>query len=130
MLCRLSVLAVWGLISEMAKDGYEPLPNGLIVKKSNVHGLGLFAEKDFDIGENFGMCHFSYGSADERKIIRTPLGGFINHSLTPNCVKVSNQHTQWIPGQGNFIFLRYNLIALRNIKENEEITLKYKLYEI
>tara|TARA_Y100000296_G_C5047308_1_gene192980 strand:- start:271 stop:633 length:363 start_codon:yes stop_codon:yes gene_type:complete len=120
---------VWGLISEMAKDRYEPLPNGLIVKKSNIHRLGLFAEKDFDIGENFGMCHFGYGS-DERKIIRTPLGGFINHSLTPNCVKVLNQHTQWISGQGNFIFLRYNLIALRNIKENEEMTLKYKLYEI
>jgi len=113
----------------MAKGSYEPLPKGLIVKKSNIHGFGLFAEKDFSIGENFGMCHFGYGS-EERRIIRTPLGGFINHSLTPNCAKVSNQYTWWISGQGNFTFLRYNLIALRNIKENEEITLKYSLYEI
>tara|TARA_Y100001963_G_C6770535_1_gene444635 strand:+ start:1279 stop:1725 length:447 start_codon:yes stop_codon:yes gene_type:complete len=112
------------------KNKYQPLPEGLVIKSSMIHGLGLFAERDFSIGENFGMCHFAFGEEKEKKIIRTPLGGFINHSNNPNCAKVSNQYTMWINGQGNFTFLRYNLIALRNIKENEEITLKYSLYEI
>jgi len=47
-------------------------------------------------------------------IIRTPLGGFINHALKPNCELVEN---------GN----QYILRTLRNILPNEELTVRYSL---
>ena len=51
-------------------------------------------------------------------ITRTPLGGFGNHSDTPNCFKVKLEYdNSWIG-------------AIRDIEPNEEITWKYTLYEI
>ena len=63
---------------------YKPLPNLLTIKLSKVDGLGLFAKEGIAQGTNLGMSHIKI--ADQ--IIRTPLGGFINHSNNHNCVKV------------------------------------------
>ena len=60
---------------------YKPLPDSLTIKKSNIQGLGLFAVKTIAKNTDLGMIHFSYGEL----LIRTPLGGFIHHSLKPNC---------------------------------------------
>ena len=55
---------------------------------------------------------------DPDGITRTPLGGFGNHSDTPNCFKIKFGQTKtWIG-------------ALRDIEPDEEITWKYTLYEI
>ena len=50
-------------------------------------------------------------------MFRTPLGGFLNHSDTPNCQKIE------VDG-------RYYIQTLRDIKEGEELTLKYTLYNV
>jgi hypothetical protein len=63
---------------------YKPLPESLTIKQSDINGLGLFTKEDIDQGTNLGMSHLELG----QKIIRTPLGGFINHSNTPNCAKI------------------------------------------
>ena len=55
---------------------YKPLPNSLTIKTSKVNGLGLFAKETIPQATNLGMTHIKIGE----KIIRTPLGGFINHS--------------------------------------------------
>ena len=90
---------------------YKPLPDSLTIKKSNIEGLGLFAVKTIAKNTDLGMIHFSYGEL----LIRTPLGGFINHSLKPNCKKIDLDQ-EW------------HLKTLIDIKKDEELTLKYTMY--
>ena len=62
---------------------YRPLPEILTIKKSPIEGLGLYALKDIKANTYLGITHI----LDERfdnKYIRTPLGGFYNHSNEPN----------------------------------------------
>ena len=92
---------------------YTPLPDGLFIKKSPIEGQGLFTNKFIEENEKLGLSHLVVGG----ELIRTPLGGFVNHSDEPNCIKLK---------EGN----RYNLFTLRDIKVEEEITLKYTFYEI
>ena len=59
---------------------YQALPDGLFINSSQVAGQGIFTNKALEIGTDLGMSHLIIGD----EIIRTPLGGFINHSVTPN----------------------------------------------
>ena len=62
---------------------YRPLPEILTIKKSSIEGLGLYAQKNIKANTFLGITHI----LDERfdnKYIRTPLGGFYNHSNNPN----------------------------------------------
>ena len=61
---------------------YKPLPDSLTIKTSKVNGLGLFAKESIPQATNLGMTHIKIGG----RILRTPLGGFINHANDPNCV--------------------------------------------
>ena len=94
---------------------YRPLPPYVTIKSSPVEGLGLFAvepiRKSIDIGiSHVADRHFKNG------YIRTPLGGFINHSNTPNC-RTSLE--------GRLV----SIITLTDIKEGQELTLKYTMYD-
>ena len=90
---------------------YKPLPESLTIKPSSIDGLGLFATQTIPKNTDLGMIHFTYGEI----IIRTPLGGFINHSEKPNCKKLDLED-EW------------HLKTIKEIKKNEELTLKYTLY--
>jgi len=90
---------------------YKPLPESLTIKPSSIEGLGLFAIKTIPKNTDLGMIHFTYGEL----IIRTPLGGFINHSEKPNCKKLDLED-EW------------HLKTITEIKKDEELTLKYTLY--
>jgi SET domain-containing protein len=100
---------------------YKPLPDSLTVKTSKVDGLGLFAKEGIGQGTNFGMSHLKIGE----KIIRTPLGGFINHSSDANCVKVELHMTN-----EKFDYKKWNLVTLQDIKEGEELTVRYTFYNV
>jgi len=100
---------------------YNPLPNSLTIKTSKVDGLGLFAKENIGQGTNLGMSHVEI----EDEIIRTPLGGFINHSGDANCVKVELRMTN-----EKFDYKKWNLVALQDIKEGEELTVRYTFYKI
>ena len=96
---------------------YKPLPESLTIKQSGINGLGLFADQKVMQGTNFGVSHYKLNG----DIIRTPLGGFINHSNTPNVVKVElkdNKYKKW------------NLVTLKDIEEGEEITTRYTFYKV
>ena len=69
---------------------YKPLPKELTVKQSSINGLGLFVMTDLDKGHEFGISHIK-DDRFENGYIRTPLGGFINHSATPNCFKKEDE---------------------------------------
>ena len=66
---------------------FKPIPSYLTIKKSAIHGLGLFAIQEIKAGVELGISHVK----DNRFLhgyIRTPLGGFFNHSSEPNCEAV------------------------------------------
>ena len=105
---------------------YKPLPNSLTIKPSKVNGFGLFAKETIPQATNLGMTHIKIGE----KIIRTPLGGFINHDGEPNCIKVELCMTNMDDVQKPFGYKKWNLITIKDLEEGEELTLKYTFYKI
>ena len=75
--------------AEDSEMTYQALPNELHIKDSPVAGQGIFAKEDIDAMMYLGISHVVV----DEDIMRTPLGGFINHSEDPNCVK-------WYEDQG------------------------------
>jgi hypothetical protein len=105
---------------------YKPLPDTLTIKQSGINGLGLFAKEGIAQGTNLGMSHVLIGSG----IIRTPMGGFINHSDDANMVKVELKINEKDDSLLKVATKKWNLVALRDIKEGEELTVKYTFYNI
>jgi hypothetical protein len=104
-----------------SKELYKPLPEGLRIEKSKIQGYGLSTLSFIKKGTNLGTSH--YKIKDE--LIRTPLGGFINHSDEPNCEKVKTFDTNiWLG------YSKYNLVTIRDIKAWEELTLEYTFYKL
>ena len=104
---------------------YKPLPKELRLGFSDIHDIGLFAKEDIPQGKNLGMTHIKVSDT----LIRTPLGGFINHKDNPNCEKIKLRFTNE-DKQPVYYFNVWNLITIKDIKEGEELTLKYKFYKI
>ena len=101
----------------MEKDGtYKPLPEFLELRESIIEGTGLFTTIIIERGTNLGVTHV-YNTDFPNDRIRTPLGGWINHSETPNCELIK-------------IGPYYYLITSVDLLPDEEITLKYTLYEV
>ena len=108
---------------------YKPLPDGLFIKDSNIQGQGIFTTRDLHVGCDLGISHFridesginSINKEENKNIfIRTPLGGFINHSNTPNChrtqIRIKPGFDKWI------------VTVIENIAAGDELTLTYTLY--
>ena len=103
---------------------YKPLPDSLTIQQSGINGLGLFAKEGIAQGTNLGMSHIKLNGTT----LRTPLGGFINHSNTPNVVKVELLMTN--EAKIKFDYKKWNLVTLRDIKEGEELTVRYTFYNV
>ena len=96
---------------------YRPLPKQLTIKQSVIDGLGLYSIESLYPGQYLGITHV-VNDRFENGYIRTPLGGFINHSDTPNCEVREDVDSNLM------------LFTLRQILPNEELTLKYNLYKV
>jgi len=94
---------------------YKPLPKQVTIKKSSIHGLGLYCVHPIDAETNLGLSHFYF----ENQLMRTPLGAFYNHKESPFANVVKHK-------EGN----RFYLIALRDIWPGEEITCEYTFYSL
>ena len=105
---------------------YKPLPNSLTIKTSKVNGLGLFSKESIPQATNLGMTHIKMGD----RIFRTPLGGFINHANDPNCVKVELLMTNHDDPDLKFDYKKWNLVTIKDIQQEEELTLKYTFYDL
>jgi hypothetical protein len=113
---------------------YKPLPHGLFIEESGINGQGLYTNAKLAEGTNLGMSHVELG----KLMLRTPMGGFINHSSKPNCVKVKSLLTrqQWnslndLPkDKYDHDFPRWDLVTIKDIEEGEELTVHYTFYTI
>jgi len=99
------------------KENYKPLPYGLVIADSQINGQGLFTTRKLVRGTQLGESHYRINN----ELIRTPLGGFINHSNEPNCVK---SQVRVKPG-----FDKWTITVIEDIEEGEELTLKYTMYD-
>ena len=96
---------------------YKPLPDYLIIKDSPISGQGIFTTEKIEALNMIGIIHHAESRAADG-FIRTPLGGFGNHSDEPNCFKLLMDPKTWWIG------------ASRDIESGEELTWSYTLYKI
>ena len=129
---------------------YKPLPSCLTIKKSPIEGLGLYATKNIKANCFIGLTHIK-NKDFENGYIRTPLGGFYNHSNEPNVRRVvsdtmpklkcgdlidesldatkipdgkANRENLYPNVVGKFMFI----VSVRDIKAGDELTANYNLY--
>ena len=96
---------------------YRPLPRKLYIGNSPIEGNGLFTSSDLTKDDELGITHIKNSSGDfHSDFIRTPLGGFVNHSENSNCMLFEC---------GDYLKMK----TTKTIKEGEELTLSYSLYE-
>ena len=121
---------------------YRPLPKNLTIKESKIDGLGLFSLTKIQKNSFIGISHVKHDDFQDM-YIRTPLGGFYNHSKNPNVIKLSSDtipkynfgqnienKIKEIPEDENNNNLKYlYLVSLRDIEPGEEILAKYTFYE-
>ena len=121
---------------------YRPLPKNLTIKDSKIDGLGLFSKTKIKKNSFIGVSHVKHDDFQDM-YIRTPLGGFYNHSKNPNVTKLSsNTLPKYDFGQNieekikevaedkNNNKLKYfYLVSLKDIEPGEEILAKYTFYE-
>jgi SET domain-containing protein len=97
---------------------YKPLPDSLAIGSSDIHGSGLIAQEDIPAETNMGISHV-HDLNFQHDYVRTPLGGFINHSEDANCELIEDED------------LKYKRVkTIRKVLKGEELTLKYSMYKI
>ena len=124
------------------------------IKDSKIDKKGLYAKKDIEKNVYLGVTHIR-DEQFENKYIRTPLGGFYNHSNNPNVMRMvsdvlpklkfgdlvdPNANAKKIQdGKNDRENMFYNLdeksdakymflITIKEIKAGEELTANYNLY--
>ena len=96
---------------------YKPLPDYITIKESPISGQGLFETEKIQANTLIGIIHHPRKESEDG-YIRTPLGGFGNHSDDPNCFKLLMEGDTWWVG------------ASEDIEPGEELTWQYTLYDI
>lgn len=93
---------------------YSPTGKGDIeIKPSEIHGLGVFAKRALPNSFIIGETHVLVDS----DLIRTPIGGFINCSNTPNAELFQYPKLK----RSNY----YGVKLITNVEEGGEITINY-----
>ena len=129
---------------------YRPLPESLTIKKSPIEGLGLYAIKDIKANTYVGLTHI-LDERFENNYLRTPLGGFYNHSDNPNIQRMvtnvlpklkfgdpapnpdEQSEVKNIEGSREHlypnVYARFMyLVTIKDIKAGEELAANYNLY--
>ena len=119
------------------KQTYKPLTDNLFIEESMIDGQGLFASKDISDNTDLGISHIEIekDKMAPLEMLRTPLGGFINHEKTikekneeGKEVEISGPNCKRIKGRRDGCKIEYSLITRRDIKAGEELTLEYSMY--
>ena len=102
---------------------YKPLPKQVTIKKSTIDGLGLFATKNIKANTLIGTTHI-LNKSYPNGYIRTPLGGFINHSDLPNAKLISCTQSRDVDCETLILKI------IKDIKKGNEIVLTYSMYTV
>jgi len=101
------------------KEPYKPLPDYLSIGPSDIHGAGIIAKDDIPADIEIGISHV-YDPNFQHDYIRTPLGGFMNHSEIPNCELIDDdENTDY-----------KKIRTIKKIEAGKELTLKYSMYDL
>ena len=122
---------------ENDKKNYKPLPYDMFIEESMINGQGLFASNDIPKGTDLGISHIKIekDKMSSMELIRTPLGGFINHQaiekklIDNELVEVSGPNCEKIKHRPKGNKTEWNLITRKDIKAGEELTLHYTFYK-
>ena len=129
---------------EHDKKNYKPLSHDLFIEESMINGQGLFASNDIPKGTDLGISHIKIekDKMSSMELIRTPLGGFINHqpivkelvkidkdNSADELVEVSGPNCIKVQARPDGAKVEYNLHTRRDIKAGEELTLEYTFYK-
>ena len=129
---------------------YRPLPLELTIKKSPIEGLGLYATKNIKSNVFIGLTHI-LDERFENNYLRTPLGGFYNHSDNPNIQRMitnvlptlkfgdkapsadDKSEVKNIAGSREHlypnVYARFMyMISIKDIQIDEELAANYNLY--
>ncbi|MFL2600244.1 MAG: SET domain-containing protein-lysine N-methyltransferase [Flavobacteriaceae bacterium] len=98
----------------MLTNEYKPLPDFLTIKKSDIHGLGLFSKKFIPEGTELGISHLHNENFPDN-YLRLPLGGFINHHEMPNCIAKYFEEPE----------KHIKIYSIKDIPSGKELTVKY-----
>ena len=119
------------------KKNYKPLSYDLFIEESLIEGQGLFSSIDIPKGTDLGVSHIELekDKMSPRELIRTPLGGFINHEPTvkelqnDKLVEISGPNCEKIKKRPDGNKTEWNLVTLKDIKMGDELTLEYSFYK-
>ena len=129
---------------EADKKNYIPLNYGLFIEESMIHGQGLFASEDIPKGTDLGISHIKIekDKMSATELIRTPLGGFINHqpiikelvridkdNSADELVEVSGPNCIKVQARPDGAKIEYNIHTRKDIKAGEELTVEYTFYK-
>ncbi|MBD1161464.1 SET domain-containing protein-lysine N-methyltransferase [Pelagibacterales bacterium SAG-MED15] len=129
---------------------YRPLPDGVTIKRSPIEGLGLYATQDIPANTFIGLTHI-LDERFENNYLRTPLGGFYNHSDIPNVRRMitnklpnlkfgdpapmPDDKSEVVNIEGSkedmypTTYARFMyMVTIRDIKSGEELAANYNLY--
>ena len=119
------------------KKYYKPLSHDMFIEESMINGQGLFASTDIPKGTDLGVCHIQIeiDKMSPTELIRTPLGGFINHQpivtelIDKELVEVSGPNCEKIKPRPQGNKTEWNLVTRKDIKAGEELTIHYTFYK-
>ena len=109
------------------KKGYI-IPKCVELKKSPLHGLGVFATEFIPKGTELGVGHyFDFHNRKEEIVnLRTTLVPFFNYNIDSNLVLKQEKPTpKWECG----FSLHNRIYTKRDIQKGEELLLKYSWYD-
>ena len=121
------------------KKNYTPLSHDLFIEESMIDGQGLFSSHDLPKGTDLGVSHieFEKDKMSAIELIRTPLGGFINHepivkseNASGELVEVSGPNCEKIKQRADGAKIEWRLVTRKDIKAGDELTLEYTFYKI
>ena len=101
---------------------YSPLPEQVEIRKSPIHGYGLFSKERIPKGTILGISHVAHDLFPDGWI-RTPLGGMYNHSEIPNC-KIVDETLD-----GGFLTSIKVLHTILDVEIGDELTCIYTIWK-
>lgn len=100
---------------------FKKKPKDYEIKKSPIHGKGVFAVREYKKGERIDIHALEFVDQPNIEMLFTDFGLYLNHSNTPNAeTRIEKNELEGNPTK------EYITYAIKSIKSEDEITLDYR----